>query len=85
MNRLKLGQLSVEWQVPTGKAFVVYDDKNFKLPLLVLIGKGEVKDLGKEQRNALHSITSVALLPCCPKDKYPIGVPKDVPKLGEEQ
>lgn len=75
---------SIEWQLPAGKAFVVFDDKNFKLPLLVLVGKGQVKDLGKEQRNALHSITSVALVPC-PKDKYPQGVPKDVPKLGGDQ
>ena len=74
---------SIEWNVPPGKALVVCAEKNFQRPVLLLVGKGEVKDLGKEQRNALHSIRSVAMVTCA-KGGYPKGISKDVPRLGEE-
>src|SRR5262245_46779577 len=54
---------SIEWHAPRGKAFVVFSEKKFEKPVLVLVGKGDVQDLGKEQRNALHSISSVSLVP----------------------
>jgi hypothetical protein len=75
---------SIEWHAPPGKALVVCAEKNFERPVLVLVGQGDVKDLGKEQRNALHSIRSVALL-TCPKGRLPKGIPKDIPKLGSDE
>ena len=74
---------SISWSVPPGKAAVLCDDKNFERPVLLLVGEGSVEDLGKEQRNALHSITSIAIINCA-KGKYPKGISKDVPRLGTE-
>lgn len=74
---------SLEWHATPGRSFVCFNDKNYEKPLLVLVGKGEVQDLGKQQRNALHSITSVKIMQCL-KGKFPKGM-KDVPKLGTEE
>jgi hypothetical protein len=75
---------SISWSLAPGKAAVVCDDKEFQRPVLLLVGEGSVEDLGKEQRNALHSISSVAIVPCA-KGKYPKGISKDVPRLGSEE
>jgi len=75
---------SISWSVAPGKAAVLCDDKNFQRPVLMLVGEGAVEDLGKEQRNALHSVTSIAIINCA-KGKYPKGISKDVPRLGTEE
>ncbi|WP_020470158.1 hypothetical protein [Zavarzinella formosa] len=74
---------SIKWSVPPGKAMVLCEDKGYVRPVLVLVGDGEEKDLGKNQRNALHRIRSVIYLPC-KKGEWPAKISKDVPKIGEE-
>lgn len=73
---------SMEWELPPNKAWVVFDEKNYRLPILVLVGKGAINDIGKEKRNALHSISSINLVNCG-KGKRPTGIGKDVEIVGE--
>jgi hypothetical protein len=72
---------SLKWELPKGKAAVLYDQKDYKKPVLILVGKGEIKDLGKEQPNALHSIRSLAFVAW--KGEKPKTM-KDIPVAGEE-
>lgn len=86
LNDLKFNDKSesISWSVAPGKAAILYDEKNFQRPVLMLVGEGAVEDLGKEQRNALHSITSIQITNCA-KGKYPKGISKDIPRLGTEE
>ena len=75
---------SLKWTLPPGRAAILCDDKEFVRPVLVLVGQGEVEDLGKEQPNAVHSVTSV-LFVSFKKGRYPQGVSRDVPRIGMEE
>jgi hypothetical protein len=74
---------SLKWNIAPGKAAVLCDEKDYKRPVLVLVGSGELKDVAKEQPNAHDCISSIAFV-ACPKGGYPKGVSKDVAKLGDE-
>jgi len=86
LNDLKFNDKSesISWSVAPGKAAILCDEKNFQRPVLMLVGDGAVEDLGKEQRNALHSISSIQIINCA-KGKYPKGISKDIPRLGTEE
>jgi hypothetical protein len=86
MEQLKFNDRSesLAWHIAPGRAAVLCDDKNFNRPVLVLVGEGEVRDLGKQQPNALHSISSI-IFAACKKGAYPRGVSRDVPKVGTEE
>jgi len=86
LNDLKFNDKSesISWSVAPGKAAILCDEKNFQRPVLMLVGEGAVEDLGKEQRNALHSISSIQIINCA-KGKYPKGISKDIPRLGTEE
>src|SRR4051812_34150597 len=86
LNDLKFNDKSesISWSIAPGKAAVVCDEKDFQRPVLLLVGEGSVEDLGKEQRNALHRISSIAIVSCV-KGKYPKAISKDVPRLGSEE
>ena len=86
LNDLKFNDKSesISWSVAPGKAAILCDEKNFQRPVLMLVGDGAVEDLGKEQRNALHSISSIQIINCA-KGKYPKAISKDIPRLGTEE
>jgi hypothetical protein len=72
---------SLKWDLPKDRAVVLYIDADYKNPLLVLVGKGHLADLGK-LRDGNDSISSVAFLHC-PGERNPKGVGVDVPRMGE--
>lgn len=75
---------SLQWKLAPGRAAVLFDDKDFDRPVLVLVGQGELEDLGKQQPNALHRVTSVAFVPH-KKGARPRGLSRDVPMVGSEE
>ena len=72
---------SLKWDLPKNKAVVLYIDADYKIPLLVLVGKGHLADLGI-LRDGNDSISSVAFL-YCEGDRNPKGIGVDVPRLGK--
>ena len=51
---------SLQWHLPPNRVAILFDETEFARPVLILVGKGEVNDLGKEHPNALHCISSIA-------------------------
>jgi hypothetical protein len=72
---------SVKWHLPKDMAEVLYMDADYKIPLLVLVGKGHLSDLRKIA-DANDSISSVAFVPC-PVGGNPKGIGVDVPRMGQ--
>jgi hypothetical protein len=74
---------SLSWHLAPGRAAVLFDDKGFVRPVLILVGEGTVNDLGKQQPNALHSISSVGFV-SYKKGSRPRGLSRDIPMVGTE-
>jgi hypothetical protein len=74
---------SLKWNIAPGKAAVLCDEKDYKRPVLILVGTGELADVKKDHPNA-HGVISSITFVACPKGGHPKGVSKDVAKLGDE-
>jgi hypothetical protein len=72
---------SLKWRLPRDTAAVLYIDADYQKPLLVLVSKGHLAELGKIA-DGNDSISSVAFMPC-PVGRNPKGIGVDVPRMGQ--